>query len=111
MLGLVGENGAGKSTLMKIAGGAVIHDRGSLTLNGQPIAPRTTHEAQAHGIVSVFQELTLLRRLTVEQNLFLTDAPTTPLEASIDRRALRRCRYGVARRVWRCQSSPMHVGR
>ena len=43
VLGLVGENGAGKSTLMKIAGGAIVADRGTLSLDGQPLAPRTTH--------------------------------------------------------------------
>ncbi len=89
VLGLVGENGAGKSTLMKVAGGAVAADRGEISLDGKVIAPRTPHDAQAHGIVSVFQELTLLRDLSVEQNLFLTDAPLTPW-GSVDRRALRR---------------------
>ena len=89
VLGLVGENGAGKSTLMKIAGGAILADRGTLSLEGQSLAPRTTHQAQAHGIISVFQELTLLRDLTAEQNLFLTDAPQTPW-GSIGGRALRR---------------------
>ena len=89
VLGLVGENGAGKSTLMKVAGGAIAPDRGAIHLGAEMIVPRTTHEAQRHGIVSVFQELTLLRDLTVEQNLFLTDAPQT-LWGSIDGRALRR---------------------
>ncbi len=89
VLGLVGENGAGKSTLLKIAGGVIAADLGVISLDGNPIAPKTTHDAQAHGIVSVFQELTLLRDLTVEQNLFLVDAPTTAW-GSVDRRALRR---------------------
>ena len=96
VLGLVGENGAGKSTLMKVAGGAALADKGTVHLGGQPLGLRTTHDAQAHGIVSVFQELTLLRDLSVEQNLFLTDAPTTPW-GSIDGRALRRKAFGVLR--------------
>ena len=61
MLGLVGENGAGKSTLIKIVGGVIAPDRGTLSLDGRPIAPRSTHEALALGIASVFQELTLVR--------------------------------------------------
>ncbi|WP_442580464.1 ATP-binding cassette domain-containing protein [Mesorhizobium sp. ASY16-5R] len=88
VLGLVGENGAGKSTLIKIVGGAVLPDAGELWLNAQPIAPRNTHAALAHGIVAVFQELTLVRELTVEQNLLLTSAPVKPW-LSIDRKRTR----------------------
>ena len=89
VLGLVGENGAGKSTLMKVAGGTLLADRGTVSLAGQSMQARTTHEAQRHGIVSVFQELTLLRDLTIEQNLFLIDAPRT-FWGSIDRSRVRR---------------------
>lgn len=85
VLGLVGENGAGKSTLMKIVGGAIGPDSGALSLDGRQIAPRSTHEALTLGIASVFQELTLVRELTVEQNLLLTGSPVTAW-GSIDRR-------------------------
>ena len=37
---LVGENGAGKSTLMKVLSGAVAADAGTMTLDGEPFAPR-----------------------------------------------------------------------
>ena len=72
VLGLVGENGAGKSTLIKIVSGAIVSRSRQRPLDGRPIAPRNTHEALALGIASVFQELTLVRDLTVEQNLLLT---------------------------------------
>jgi ribose transport system ATP-binding protein len=88
VLGLAGENGAGKSTLIKIVSGAIRPDRGGVTMNGKPIAPRDTNEAISLGISSVFQELTLVRELTVERNLLLTSAPTTPW-GSIDRRRAR----------------------
>ena len=88
VLGLAGENGAGKSTLIKIVSGAVLPDRGSITLDGKAIAPRDTNEAIGLGISSVFQELTLVRELTVERNLLLTSAPTTPW-GSINRRLAR----------------------
>jgi ribose transport system ATP-binding protein len=76
VLGLAGENGAGKSTLIKIVSGAVLPDQGSITLDGKQIAPRNTNEAIGLGISSVFQELTLVRELSVEHNLLLTTAPT-----------------------------------
>ena len=71
VLGLVGENGAGKSTLMKIVGGIVRPDRGTVSLDGQPLAGHQARGALARGIASVFQELTLIRSLTVGENLSL----------------------------------------
>lgn len=77
VLGLAGENGAGKSTLIKIVSGAVLPDHGSISLDGIRIAPGDTTEAIGLGVSSVFQELTLVRELSVERNLLLTIAPTT----------------------------------
>jgi ribose transport system ATP-binding protein len=88
VLGLAGENGAGKSTLIKIVGGAALPDQGAITLDGKPLAPRDTNDAIGLGVSSVFQELTLVRELTVERNLLLTSAPATPW-GSIDRRRVR----------------------
>ena len=76
VLGLAGENGAGKSTLIKIVSGAVIPDEGTVTLDGKQIALRDTNDAIGRRISSVFQELTLVRELSVERNLLLTSAPT-----------------------------------
>jgi ribose transport system ATP-binding protein len=89
VLGLAGENGAGKSTLIKIVSGAVRPDTGAMTLEGKPIAPRDANEAIGLGVSSVFQELTLVRELTVARNLLLTNAPVTAW-GSIDRRRARR---------------------
>ena len=87
VLGLVGENGAGKSTLIKIAGGIVRQDSGVVSLDGEAMVGLGPAKAIARGIVSVFQELTLVRSLTVAENLFLS-APPRRAWASIDRRKL-----------------------
>jgi len=109
VLGLAGENGAGKSTLIKIVSGAVLPDRGSIRLDGKPIAPRDTNEAIGLGIASVFQELTLVRELTVERNLLLTSAPLTAW-GSIDRRGARRIATEILSRYHLDIDPAVHVG-
>jgi ribose transport system ATP-binding protein len=68
---LVGENGAGKSTLMKVLSGAYRPDSGSMTLNGQPYAPRGPRDARRRGVAMIYQELTLAPHLSVEANVML----------------------------------------
>jgi galactofuranose transport system ATP-binding protein len=66
---LLGENGAGKSTLIKCLTGVYARDAGEITLDGRPIAPSSTADAQALGIGTVYQEVNLLTNMTVAQNL------------------------------------------
>ena len=75
VLGLVGENGSGKSTTMNILGGVHQPDRGAMTLDGQPYAPRGPRDAAARGIAFIHQELNLFKNLTVEENLFIGGFP------------------------------------
>jgi simple sugar transport system ATP-binding protein len=72
---LLGENGAGKSTLIKILTGALGRDEGEILLDGTPIDVATTGEAQALGISTVYQEVNLIRTLTVTKNLTLGRQP------------------------------------
>ncbi|HEU4536590.1 MAG TPA: sugar ABC transporter ATP-binding protein [Polyangiaceae bacterium] len=72
---LVGENGAGKSTLIKIVTGAYARDGGTIELEGRPVAFRTPAEAQAAGVVAVYQEVNLLAFRTVAENLYLGREP------------------------------------
>ncbi len=97
VLGLAGENGAGKSTLIKIVSGAVLPDHGSVTLDGKLIALRNTNDAISHGISSVFQELTLVRELSVERNLLLTSAPTNAWGSISQKRARETAKATLAR--------------
>jgi ribose transport system ATP-binding protein len=85
---VLGENGAGKSTLIKVLAGVVKPDAGTIELDGNAIAlpgPAAAHRA---GIVSVFQELSLLPDLTVADNIGIIDPPTR--WGLIDQRAQRR---------------------
>ncbi len=72
---LVGENGAGKSTLIKILGGRLQADAGQIQVRGNDVALRRIQDAHAHGIWTVFQELTLLPAMTVAENLLLGHEP------------------------------------
>jgi ribose transport system ATP-binding protein len=66
---VLGENGAGKSTLIKIIGGVLSPDAGTLSVNGIPRAFFSPMEAIRQGIVCVFQELSLIPDLTVAGNI------------------------------------------
>jgi ribose transport system ATP-binding protein len=72
---LVGENGAGKSTLIKIMTGAYHRDGGRVLLGGREVNFHTPEEAQAHGVVAVYQEVNLLAFRTVAENIFLGREP------------------------------------
>lgn len=68
---LVGANGSGKSTLSKIVTGVVAPDRGRLLLNDHEVSFRSPHAARACGIVAVYQELSLVPRMTIAENIWL----------------------------------------
>ncbi|HKG98771.1 MAG TPA: sugar ABC transporter ATP-binding protein, partial [Pyrinomonadaceae bacterium] len=76
IVALIGENGAGKSTLMKILGGAIARDAGTVRINGQPVEIRSPREASALGIEFIHQELSVLDNLDVAANIFLRREPT-----------------------------------
>src|SRR6185436_19772191 len=76
IVALIGENGAGKSTLMKILGGAISRDSGTIKINGQPVEIRSPREASALGIEFIHQELSVLDNLDVAANIFLRREPT-----------------------------------
>lgn len=74
---LVGENGAGKSTLMKIIAGVETPTTGRVLMDGREIRLTSTKDAVAHGIGMVFQELNLFPNLSIAENIFIADEPTT----------------------------------
>ncbi len=76
-MALVGANGAGKSTLMNILGGEVTPDRGRISIDGSDVAIRSAREAALKGIAFVHQELAMLPTLTVADNIFIDNLPTS----------------------------------
>lgn len=72
---MLGENGAGKSTLVKILSGLVRPDGGTIRIHGQAVDISGPRIASAVGIETAFQEIPLVRDLTVAQNILLPDEP------------------------------------
>jgi ribose transport system ATP-binding protein len=67
--GLVGANGAGKSTLIKILAGAHSPDSGTIEVDGSPVTLRSTLDSQRLGLGFIYQELSLVPKFSVLQNL------------------------------------------
>jgi ribose transport system ATP-binding protein len=73
---LAGENGAGKSTLIKILAGVYGDFDGTIEIGGRAARPGSPQEAAALGIAVIHQELSLVRSMSVADNLFLGRALT-----------------------------------
>ena len=75
---LLGENGAGKSTIVKLLSGLTQPDAGSLRLFGEEVRFSSPRDAQARGVQTAFQEMTLVPDLTVLDNMLLPRGPSGP---------------------------------
>ncbi|HET9897174.1 MAG TPA: ATP-binding cassette domain-containing protein [Streptosporangiaceae bacterium] len=69
--GLCGDNGAGKSVLTRCIAGVHQPDHGQIYFEGRPVHIRTTRDAAALGIETVYQDLALADNLDIVQNMFL----------------------------------------
>lgn len=74
---LVGENGAGKSTLMKVLGGVYPHGDygGEILIEGNEQRFTGVRDAEKAGIAVIYQELSLIKDLSVAENIFLGREP------------------------------------
>jgi ribose transport system ATP-binding protein len=68
---LLGENGAGKSTLMKIICGNYGPDEGEMLLEGKRLHLRSTFDALANRISIVHQEIQVVPRASIAENIML----------------------------------------
>jgi D-xylose transport system ATP-binding protein len=74
---LCGENGAGKSTLIKCLSGVWPHGsyEGGIEVGGQEVCFRQVADSERAGIGVIYQELALVREMTVAENVFLGKEP------------------------------------
>ncbi|SDY87130.1 ATP-binding cassette domain-containing protein [Herbiconiux ginsengi] len=81
---LVGENGSGKSTFVGIVSGTVVPNTGTVTIADRALTKHLPVESQSAGVLTVFQDGSLLATLTVAQNLYIgTPAAQRPKYAEI----------------------------
>lgn len=75
---VVGENGAGKSTLMKVLSGVYPEGTfaGEILVDDKPRHFRNVRDSEAAGIAIIYQELSLVKEMTVGENIFLGREPS-----------------------------------
>ena len=95
---LMGANGAGKSTLVKILSGAVRPDSGRISVRGREGSAHSPAEARRRGIVSVYQEPSLIPDLDLRSNLRLTQTPVDAFQHWANELGLARLDLGDAAR-------------
>jgi branched-chain amino acid transport system ATP-binding protein len=71
VLGLIGPNGAGKSTTFNVISGFYRPTAGRLTFRGEDITGQSTTAVSRRGLVRTFQHGSLLRDMTVHDNILV----------------------------------------
>ena len=72
ILGLIGPNGAGKTTLFNVVTGFLAPERGNVVLRGIKLVGMPPHRVANAGIARTFQDLRLIRQLSVLDNVLLS---------------------------------------
>jgi ABC-type sugar transport system ATPase subunit len=87
---LLGENGAGKSPLIKILGGIYRPDSGEIFIDGVPQHISDVNIAHKIGISVIHQELALAPDMTVAENIFMGEEPTSGWLGLVDTQLMNR---------------------
>jgi putative ABC transport system ATP-binding protein len=100
---LRGPSGSGKTTLLGIMGGMLVPTSGEVALMGDDVTHLRDHhrtEVRRHRVGFVFQELSLVSRMTVRENVLL---PLVPLGGATEAHGQRAEelleRFGLAERI------------
>jgi ABC-type sugar transport system ATPase subunit len=96
--GLIGSNGAGKSTFIKILSGDIQRDSGEMFLEAFPYTVHNPQEAHRKGLSFIHQELALIPKFSILENLTLGIRKKTRF-GLIDWRTVRKNAAGVIERV------------
>src|SRR3954447_13120445 len=101
IVGLLGDNGAGKSTLIKVLSGAVRATSGDIYIKGKKVDIRSTTDAIANGIETIYQDSALVTQLSIARNLFLGREPVkgSRLFNRMDQTAMAQVARDLMRRV------------
>lgn len=75
VVGLIGPNGAGKTTLFNCIAGFYRPDSGRIVFRGKDVTGAPTHRRTAMGMGRTFQQVGLVRSLSVRDNLVLAQHP------------------------------------
>ena len=68
---LIGPNGAGKTTLFNLVSGVLPPDRGVVTLRGEAVQGRPSHEIAARGVSRTFQQIRLFSQMSALENVMV----------------------------------------
>lgn len=79
VVGLLGDNGAGKSTLIKMLSGVVRPDKGQFLRNGEVVDISTRQKSEAAGIQTIYQDIALVRSMSIMRNIFAGREPVNRL--------------------------------
>jgi len=95
---LLGENGAGKTTLMRILYGLTLPDSGEIAIDGRVASIRSPRDAIAAGVGMVTQHFSLVRPMSVAENIILGRAAGMRLDLDVARQLVRdaSARYGIS---------------
>jgi ribose transport system ATP-binding protein len=95
--------------LIKTIAGVVRPDAGEMAIAGRPVIFHSPIDAAQHGIVCVFQELSLIPDLSVADNILLTNAPNR--WGFVDRKAQRARAEALLERVGCSDIHPLELVR